>query len=85
MLNISHHQTTAYHSEAFALHARDATATWAEEIPWVLLSLCSQPRENSSISPANAVYGPLLVLRSEFLQVEEYSVDQIIKGVHPQF
>jgi transposase InsO family protein len=53
MLNISCRQTTAYDPEANgalerlhrrlkdALHARAAAATWAEEIPWVLLVLCS--------------------------------------------
>jgi hypothetical protein len=74
MLSISHHQTTAYHPEASdtveklhhrlkgALRVRSAAATWAEEIPWILLGLHSQPREDTDLSPAEAVFGALFVL-----------------------
>ncbi len=60
------------------MHA-PAVATGAEEIPWILLSLCSQPRKDSGSSLAEVVYGTPLVLPIEFLQVEEFSVDQIVK------
>jgi hypothetical protein len=52
-LNISHSQTTAHYPEVNgvverlhrclkdALCALATVATWAEEIPWVLLALCS--------------------------------------------
>ncbi len=75
MLNILHRQTTAYHPEANgaferlhlrlkdALCAGTTAATWAEEIPWVLLGLFWYP----------------LVLPNEFLQAEEFSIDQISK------
>jgi transposase InsO family protein len=51
MLNIAHRQTTAYHPESNgaverlhrrlkdAIRARAAAATWAEELPFVLLGL----------------------------------------------
>jgi transposase InsO family protein len=51
MLNIAHHQTTAYHPESNsaverlhrrlkdALRARAAAASWADELPFVLLGL----------------------------------------------
>jgi hypothetical protein len=81
MLNITHCQTTAYHSESngaverlhrcleYALCARTATATWAEEVPWVLLGLHEQPREDTDLSLAEAVFGAPIVLRkNEFLQ-----------------
>ncbi len=46
----------------------------------VLLGLCSQPREDSGISPTEAVNAPPpLVLPNGFLQVEAFSVDQIVK------
>jgi hypothetical protein len=41
-----------------------AVASWAEEISWILLSLCSQPRKDSGISLAEADYGAPLVLPS---------------------
>jgi hypothetical protein len=62
MLNISHRQTTAYHPESNgaverlhcclkdALRARATVATWSEELPFVLLGLCAQPREDSGLS-----------------------------------
>jgi transposase InsO family protein len=69
MLNISHRQTTAYHPESNGaverLHrrlkdahwARAAVATWAEELPFVLLGLRAQLREDTGLSPAEAVFG----------------------------
>jgi hypothetical protein len=44
----------------------------AEEIPWVFLGLRSQPREDTGLSLAKAVYGVPLVLPNEFLQAEEF-------------
>jgi hypothetical protein len=92
MLHISHKQTTAYHPESNgaverlhrclkdALHARAAAATWSEELPFVLLRLRAQPREDNGLSPAEAVFWRSIVLPSEFLQNEEMSVDAIIKN-----
>ncbi len=91
MLHISHKQTTAYHLESNraverlhrrlkdALRARAAAATWSEELPFVLLRLRAQPREDTGLSPAEAVFGAPIVLPNEFLQNEEMSVDAIIK------
>jgi hypothetical protein len=91
MLNISHKQTTAYHPEwngaverlhrclKDALRARAAAATWSEELPFVLLGLRAQPREDTGLSPTEAVFGALIVLPNEFLQNDELSVDTIVK------
>jgi hypothetical protein len=79
MLNISHRQTTAYHPESNgavkrlhcclkdALHARAAAVTWSEELPFVLLGLRAQPREDTGLSPAEAVFGTPIVLPNDFL------------------
>ncbi len=87
MLNISQWQTTAYHPEsngAFerlhrrlkdALRAHAAVVTWSEELPFVLLGLRAQPREDTGLSPAKAVYGAPIVLPNEFSQTDELSVD----------
>ncbi len=73
MLNISHRQTTAYHPalngavERLYCHLKDAlrgratAATWSEELPFVLLGLRAQPREDNGLSPAEAVFGAPLV------------------------
>jgi hypothetical protein len=52
-------------------------ATWAEEIPGVLLGLRFQHREDTGLSPAEAFYGVPTVLPSVFLQVKKFSLDQI--------
>ncbi len=79
MLNISHRQTTAYHPDNEAVkrqhcHLKDVlrfcttAATWAEEIPWVLFGLLAQPREDTGLSPAEAMFGAPIALLNEFLQ-----------------
>jgi hypothetical protein len=92
MLNISHKQTTADHPEwngaverlhrrlKDALRTRAAAATWSEELPFVLLGLRAQPREDTGLSLAEAVFGAQIVLPNEFLQNNELSVDTIVKN-----
>jgi hypothetical protein len=87
MLNISHKQTTAYHPESNgaverlhrhlkdALRACAAAVTWSKDLPFVLLGLRAQPREDTGLSPAEAVFGAPIVLPNEFLKNEELSVD----------
>jgi hypothetical protein len=90
MLNISHKQTTAYHPKLNGavkrLHCRlkdalcacAAVATWSKELPFVLLGLRAQPREDTGISPAEAVFGAQIVLPNEFWQNDKFSVDAIV-------
>jgi hypothetical protein len=54
-------------------------ATWAKELPFVLLSLRAQPREDTGLSPAEAVFGPPIALPIEFLQGDEFPVDSTAK------
>jgi hypothetical protein len=91
MLNIAHRQTTAYHPESNSaverlhcrlkdtLRASTAVTTWADELPFVLLSLRAQPREDTGLSPAESIFGALIVLPNEFLQSFELAVESIIK------
>ena len=86
-LNIVAHQTTAFHPCANgmvervhrrlkeALKARLAGIRWAEELPWVLLGIRSQPREDSARLAAEAVCGQPLVLPGQFLHQEEAPVE----------
>jgi hypothetical protein len=62
-----------------ALRARATAATWSEELPFILLELRAQPRENTGLSPAEAVFGAQIVLPNEFLQNYEFSVDIIVE------
>jgi hypothetical protein len=89
MLHITHRQTTAYHPESNgtferlhhhlkdALHARTVVPTRAKEIPWVLLGLRAQPREDTGLSPAEVVFVAPIFLPNEFLQGDEIPVDTI--------
>jgi hypothetical protein len=45
----------------------------------VLLGLRAQPREDTGLSPAEAVFGTQIVLPNKFLQNDEFSVDTIVK------
>ncbi len=68
MLHISHKQTTVDNPESNgalerlhrhlkdALCARAAVATWSQELPFVLLGLQAQPREDTGLSLAEAVF-----------------------------
>jgi hypothetical protein len=90
MLLISHRQTTAYHPESNGaverlhrhlkddLRARATAATWFEKLPFVLLGLRAQPREDTGFSPAKAVFGTPIILPNEFLQGDEFSADEIV-------
>lgn len=83
VLNISHHQTTAYHPQSNglverfhrrlkdALRARLAAPDWPQQLPWVLLGIRATPREDSNTSPADAVYGSPLVLPGQLLSTPE--------------
>jgi hypothetical protein len=88
MLNISHKQTTAELNGAVerlhrrlkdALRACPAVATSSEELAFMLLGLGAQPREDTGLSPAEAVFGAQIVLPNEFFQNDEFSVDAIVK------
>jgi hypothetical protein len=93
MLHISHKQTTAYHPESNgaverlhrrlkdALCACAAAATWSEELPFVLLELRAELKEDTGLSPAEAVFGAPNVLPNEFLQIKGMSVDAMIKNL----
>jgi hypothetical protein len=62
-----------------ALRACAASRTWSKELPFILLGLRAQPKEDTGLSPAEAVFGAPIVLPNEFLQNEEISVDSINK------
>ncbi|OBQ32716.1 MAG: hypothetical protein AN484_27720, partial [Aphanizomenon flos-aquae WA102] len=93
-LDIKHQQPTAYHPEANgqverlhrrlkdALRARGAAATWAADLPWVLLGLRAQPREDNNLSPAEEVYGSPIVLPNQFLPGQDITSEQFISKMH---
>ncbi|XP_066974332.1 uncharacterized protein [Macrobrachium rosenbergii] len=49
-----------------ALMARCTDENWKAQLPWVLLGLCTAPRENSEESSAEKAYGKALAVPGEF-------------------
>ncbi len=79
MCEVAHRRRLHCHLKD-SLHAHATAATWSQELLFVLLGLRAQPREDTGLSPAEAVFGAPVVLPNEFLQNEEISVDSIIKN-----
>ncbi|XP_066976808.1 uncharacterized protein [Macrobrachium rosenbergii] len=49
-----------------ALMACCTDKRWREQLPWVLLGLCTAPKANGDASPADKVYGETLAVPGEF-------------------
>jgi hypothetical protein len=62
-----------------ALRALTAPVTWFEELPFVLLGLRTQPKEDTGLSSAEAVFGPPIVLPNEFLQGKKFLLILLLK------
>jgi transposase InsO family protein len=83
LLNIQHNQTTAYHPQSKgmverfhrrlkdALHARCTAANWVDHLPWVILGLRTAAREDDGSTPAQEVFGSILILPGQFLDSPE--------------
>ena len=54
-----------------SLRARLASSDWFEHLPWVLLGLRTSPREDSATSASETVYGSVLTLPGQFLEVQD--------------
>ena len=79
-LGIVHSPTTSFHPQSngiverfhrqlkVSLRGRLAGTDWFHHLPLVLLGLRSIPREDSSVSASEALFGSPLVLPREFLQ-----------------
>jgi transposase InsO family protein len=92
-LGIKHHLTTAYHPQANglverfhrqlkeALRAKAAGDKWMDSLPWVLFGLRSAPKEDSSLSSAELVYGAPLSLPGEFLGSQDMPVETLVDRV----
>ena len=79
LLGTKLHHTTAYHPQAngtvgrfhrhlkSALSARLFTPHWIDELPWVLLSIRTAPKEDLNASSAELVYSTPLIVPGDFV------------------
>ncbi|XP_076028475.1 uncharacterized protein LOC143017573 [Oratosquilla oratoria] len=49
-----------------ALMSRYNNATWCTQLPWVFLGLRTTPKEGLDVSPAEMVFGDLIMVPGEF-------------------
>ena len=80
LLGIKLHFTTAYHPQAngmverfhrhlkSSLRARLKSPNWVDELPWVLLGIRTQPKEDLRVSSAELVYGSTLAIPGQFAE-----------------
>ncbi len=54
-----------------AIRAQAPGANWVSELPWILLGLQAQPREDTGVSAAESVFGAPLVLPGQYLHQQE--------------
>ena len=92
-LGIVHSPTTSFHPQSkgiverfhrqlkVSLRARLAGSDWFHHLPLVLLGLRSVPREDSSISSSEAVFGSPLVLPGEFLDSPELPSPEYLRRI----
>ena len=82
LLKIKHKTITAFHHQSNGMVERfhrqlknslcaRLVSSWFEHLPWVLLGLRTSPREDSATSASEAVYGSLLTLPGQFLEVQD--------------
>ena len=64
-----------------SLRARLASSDWVAHLPLVMLGLRSLPKDDSSFSQAEAVYGSNLSLPGEFLEHSELPPESFLRKV----
>jgi hypothetical protein len=92
-LGIVHSPTTSFHPQSngiverfhrqlkVSLRARLAGTDWFHHLPLVLLGLRSVPREDSSVSASEALFGSPLVLPGEFLDTPELPSSEYLRKI----
>ena len=93
ILGISRIKTTSFHPQSngmierfhrslkSSLRTRLAGSDWAAHLPLVMLGLRSSPKDDSGLSPAEAVYGSTLSLPGEFLEHSEFPPEILLPNV----
>ena len=97
VLGISRIKTTSFHPQSngmierfhrflkTSLWARLASSDWVTHLPLVMLGLQSSLKDDSSFSPAEAVYSSNLSLPGEFLEHSELPPESFLRKVEQGF
>jgi Integrase core domain/Integrase zinc binding domain len=90
-LKIQHITTTAFHPQSNgmierahrqlkdALRARLAGMEWPQHLPWVLLGLRAVPKDSSTISSSEMVFGAAISLPNQLQTPVERPVDEFVQ------
>ena len=70
-----------HHSLKSSLRARLAGSDWVAHLPLVMLSLRSSSKDDSGLSPAEAVYGSTLSLPGKFLKHSEFPLESFLRNI----
>ena len=96
LLGMKHIKTTSYHPQAnglvegfhrhlkSALRARLTGPNWIDELPYVLLGICTALKEDLRTSSAELVYGAPLTVPGDFVAVPNTtaSPDTLLRTLH---
>ena len=64
-----------------ALRARCTAPDWIQYLPWVMLGIRATPREDTDITPAQAVFYSALILPSQIASDPEASLDNFMSTI----
>jgi hypothetical protein len=64
-----------------ALRSRLAGLQWPEHLPWVLMGLRAAPKEESTVSSAELVFGAPLTLLRQLLSTPETPVQEVVEAL----
>ena len=90
LLGTTHIRTTAYHPQTnglvkhfhrtlkAVLCAKLMDPNWVDELPWVLLGVCTMPKEDLASSSAELVYGTPLTVPGDFIPTPTCSLDTTV-------
>ena len=93
LLGIQHVQTTAYHPEGngmvecFNRHLKDTLrdhctgSDWGDHLPWVMLGLRADTREDTANSPSQAVFCSAVCLPGQFSPGSELELTDFLNSM----
>ena len=70
-----------HHHLKDALRARCTGSDWVDHLPWVMLGLRADVREDTAISPSQAIFGSAVCLPSQFSPGSELDLNNFLNSM----